>query len=83
MKNSSKILNSRNVQKNLIFSYVLCPFRGGDEIRSLPMLFCDEIKPPETVTFLKSSSSSMIIGTPTESLIPEPIIPEPLIGPNL
>jgi hypothetical protein len=52
------------------------------------MLFCDEIKPPETVTFLKSSSSSMIIGTPTESLIPEPIIPEPLIpepliGPNL
>ncbi len=53
MKNSSKILISRNVQKNLTFYYVLCPFREGDEIRSLLMLFCDEIKPPQTVTFFK------------------------------
>jgi len=53
MKNSSKILNCRNIQKNLTFSSVLCPFRGGDEIRSLLMLFCDEIKPPQTVTFFK------------------------------
>ncbi len=26
---------------------------GDDEIRSLLMLFCDEIKPPQTVTFFK------------------------------
>jgi hypothetical protein len=25
---------------------------GGDENRSLSMVFCDEIKPPQTVTFL-------------------------------
>jgi hypothetical protein len=25
---------------------------GGDEIRSLSMVFCDEIKHPQTVTFL-------------------------------
>ncbi len=26
---------------------------GGDKIRSLPRLFCDEIKPPQTVTFFE------------------------------
>ena len=59
MKNSSKILNSRNVQKNLIFSYVLCPFRGGDEIRILSMIFCDEIIPPKTVTFFQNLNDDL------------------------
>jgi hypothetical protein len=27
---------------------------GGDEIRSLSMLFCDEIIPPQTVTFFQN-----------------------------
>jgi hypothetical protein len=56
MKNSSKILNSRNVPKHLTFFYVLWPFRGGggDEIRSLWMLFCDETIPPQTVTFFQN-----------------------------
>jgi hypothetical protein len=27
-------------------------FLGGDEIRSISMVFCDEIIPPQTVTFL-------------------------------
>jgi hypothetical protein len=52
MKNSSKILNRRNVQKNLLFSVLLPFYRGGDEIIILSMVFCDEIKHPQTVTFL-------------------------------
>jgi hypothetical protein len=53
MKNSSKILNSRNVQKKNIFFLLSVLLEGGDEIRSLSMQFCDEILPPQTVTFFE------------------------------
>jgi hypothetical protein len=51
MKNSSKILKRRNVEKNT-FSCFTVLLEGGDEIKSLSMVFCDEIKHPQTVTFL-------------------------------
>ena len=54
MKNSSKILYRRNIQFFFPFFNILGPFRGGDEIRNLSMLFCDEIISPQTVTFFKS-----------------------------
>jgi hypothetical protein len=38
-------------KKKLSFSSCLPFFWGGDEIRSLSMVFCDEIKQPQTVTF--------------------------------
>jgi hypothetical protein len=50
MKYSSKFLKRRKVQKKLSFSFCLLFFWGGDEIRSLSMVFCDEIKHPQTVT---------------------------------
>jgi hypothetical protein len=50
--NSSKILKRRIVSKKFDFSKFECLFWGGDEIRSLSMVFCDEIIPPQTVTFL-------------------------------
>jgi hypothetical protein len=50
MKYSSKILERRNVQKKLSFSCCLPFFWWGDEIRSPSMVFCDEIKHPQTVT---------------------------------
>ncbi len=43
MKNSSKILNKG----------------GGDEIRTLSMIFCDEIIPPKTVTFFQSLNNDL------------------------
>ncbi len=46
MKNSSKILNIRNVPKKIIFFLLSVLLEGGDEIRSLTMQFCDEILPP-------------------------------------
>ncbi len=51
MKNSSKILKRRNVKK-ITFSCFTVLLEGGDEIRSLSMVFCDKIKHPQTVTFL-------------------------------
>ncbi len=53
MKNSSKILKSRNVQKKNIFFLLSALLEGGDEIRSLSMQLCDEILPPQTVTFFE------------------------------
>jgi hypothetical protein len=52
MKNSSKILNRRNVQKKITFFCLTVLLEGGDEIRSLSLGFCDEIKHHKTVTFL-------------------------------
>ncbi len=37
--------------KKNIFSLLSVLLEGGDEIRSLSMQFCDEILPPQTVTF--------------------------------
>jgi hypothetical protein len=51
MKNSSKILDRRNVKK-LVFFWLTVLLEGGDEIRSLSLGFCDKIKHPQTVTFL-------------------------------
>jgi hypothetical protein len=59
MKNSSKILNKRNLPKNVTFFSVLGPFRGGDEIRTLSMIFCDEIIPPKTVTFFQNLNDDL------------------------
>ncbi len=52
MKNSAKVLDRRNIQKNLLFFWLTVLLEGGDEIRSLSLGFCDEIKHPQTVTFL-------------------------------
>jgi hypothetical protein len=52
MKNSSKIMNRRNVQKNFSFFCLTVLLEGGDKIRSFSLVFCDEIKHPQTVTFL-------------------------------
>jgi hypothetical protein len=38
--------------KKNTFSCLTVLLEGGDEIRSLSMVFCDEIKHPQTVTFL-------------------------------
>ncbi len=38
-------------KKNTV-SYFTVLLEGGDEIRSLLMVFCDEIKHSQTVTFL-------------------------------
>jgi hypothetical protein len=38
--------------KKITFSCFTVLLEGGDEIRSLSMVFCDEIKHPQTVTFL-------------------------------
>jgi hypothetical protein len=46
MKYSSKILKRRILSKKFDFLKFLCPIWGGDEIRSLAMVFCDEIIPP-------------------------------------
>jgi hypothetical protein len=51
MKNSSKILNRRNTPKNYFF-WLTVILEGGDEIISLSLGLCDEIKHPQTVTFL-------------------------------
>ncbi len=59
MKNSSKILNKRNLPKNVTFFSVLWPFREGDEIRTLSMIFCDEIIPPKTVTFFQNLNDDL------------------------
>ncbi len=38
--------------KKLIFFCLTVLLEGGDEIRSFSVMFCDEIKHPQTVTFL-------------------------------
>jgi hypothetical protein len=38
--------------KKITFSCFTVLLEGGDEIRSLSMVYCDEIKHPQTVTFL-------------------------------
>ncbi len=38
--------------KKITFPCFTVLLEGGDEIRSLSMVFCDEIKHPQTVTFL-------------------------------
>ncbi len=38
--------------KKFTFFCFTALLEGGDEIRSLSMVFCDEIKHPQTVTFL-------------------------------
>jgi hypothetical protein len=40
------------MSKKLTFSCLAVPLEGGDKIRSLSLGFCDEIKHPQTVTFL-------------------------------
>ncbi len=38
--------------KKLTFFCLTVLLEGGDEIRSFSLVFCDEIKYPQTVTFL-------------------------------
>jgi hypothetical protein len=49
MKNSSKIL--KKYPKKITFFWLTVFLEGGDEIRSLSLGFCDEIKHPQTDTF--------------------------------
>jgi hypothetical protein len=51
MEYSYKILKRRIVLKKLDFFHFNAFFGGGDEIRSLSIVFCDEILPLQTVTF--------------------------------
>ncbi len=52
--NSPRILNKRNVQKLTFYCLIILlgGGGGGDRVRSLLLVFGDEIKHPQTVTFL-------------------------------
>jgi hypothetical protein len=57
MKFSSKFRLISNVEKNINFSFCFKVFLGGDEIWSLSIGLCDEIKHPQTVTQQKKTNT--------------------------